>query len=135
MKKNIKIIAIGITVLALVIGGFFGIRNTMFSSDKKAPEASFEATITKIGTSYIRVVNLDDPYSSSNAVASTSPDDSFDGIVLDISDSTVIESQGKTIKIDDLCVGDNVYVTYTGGIAETAPAQIHQVIKIELEKE
>jgi len=56
---------------------------------------------------------------------------SADQINVSIKD-TLLNSQDKEITINDIEAGKQVEVYYTGGIAESYPAQIHGCYKIKL---
>lgn len=49
-----------------------------------------------------------------------------------ITDATVLEWRKTNITISDLTVGNTVSITYTGTIRETSPAQIGNVLKVQL---
>lgn len=47
-------------------------------------------------------------------------------------EETKLEWRGTEISISDLKVGDNISITFDGEILDTYPAQIKEVIKIQL---
>lgn len=57
-----------------------------------------------------------------------------DEFSLKIVEETVIEWRGTVKTIDDLKVGDTVSITYEGEIAETYPAKISDVVKVQILK-
>lgn len=50
--------------------------------------------------------------------------------VLSLTDETEIIWRGTDIPLDDLEVGTDIAVTFTGGVMESDPAQITQVVQI-----
>lgn len=49
-----------------------------------------------------------------------------------INEGTEITWRGTEIRKDDLDVGDNIAITFTGDILETYPAKIENVVRIQL---
>lgn len=57
---------------------------------------------------------------------------SADRIVVSVKDAILINSEGTEITLDDLEGGKQVEIFYTGGIAESYPAQIYGCFKVKL---
>lgn len=82
---------------------------------------TFYATITAIHEKYIQVQGLE--------INDINSRGAFD---LSIGDATVLEWRGTTLQLSELDVGDTIAVTYTGDVLESYPAQITDVLKIQL---
>ena len=81
--------------------------------------ASYYGIIVEIGTS---------------SIDTRLPEEKEISCGLSIRENTKIIKDGKEIELSELAVGDGILVTYTGGILESFPAQIHQVISIEVQE-
>lgn len=57
---------------------------------------------------------------------------SADRIVVSVKDAKLINSEGTEITLNDLEGGKQVEIFYTGGIAESYPAQIYGCFKVKL---
>ena len=49
-----------------------------------------------------------------------------------VSDDTKLEWMYEDISVNELCIGNNISITFTGDIQETYPAVIMDVTKIQL---
>ena len=66
-----------------------------------------------------------------NSEFSTKPTN-FYNLELIITEATELEWRHTKINADELEVGDNISIIFTGSIQETEPAEINDVIKIQL---
>jgi hypothetical protein len=55
---------------------------------------------------------------------------SADKIVVYTSDADLVNAEGSRITMDDIKVGSSVQIFYSGGIAESYPAQINSCWKV-----
>lgn len=129
MKKEIKIILIVLlVVIALVIGYFVGykraydnIENASQNVNYTNEQQTFYAEIKEINNNNILVEGL-----SVNDI-------NYRGkFIFSIIGETKLEWRGTEINLSDLDVGDNISITFSGEILDTYPAQINNVIKIQL---
>lgn len=89
-------------------------------NNEKNGGASFEATVLENN----RTVLLVQPAEGSAERGSA------DRIVVFIGDAELINAEGQGITIEDIGVGSKVQVFYSGGIAESYPAQINSCYKV-----
>lgn len=52
--------------------------------------------------------------------------------VFTVSSATVLDWQGGRISLEDFQAGDRVSITFTGGVRESYPGQIVEVLRLEL---
>lgn len=127
MKRAAVIILVIAICIASGIAGFFAGRHTAphtLPEKHVMPDFSittFYATITSIHEKYIQVQGLE--------INDINSRGAFD---LSIGDATVLEWRGTTLQLSELDVGDTIAVTYSGYVLETYPAQITDVLKIQL---
>ena len=57
---------------------------------------------------------------------------SADRMIVSVRDATLIDSQDAEMTASDFEVGKQVQIFYTGGIAESYPAQVQETYKIKL---
>ncbi len=88
----------------------------------KEKESTFRATVLQNNVASLLV----EPEKGSNEMKSA------DKISVSAVDSSVFNSQGKTIKLSDIKTGEKVEVTYGGEILESYPAQIPNCFKIKV---
>lgn len=129
MKKELKIILIILLiVIALVIGYFVGykraydkIENASQNISYNNSQQTFYAEIKEINNNNIWVQGL-----SVNDI-------NYRGeFTISVIGETEIEWRNAKINLTDLNEGDNISITFTGEILESYPAQIKDVVKIQL---
>ena len=127
MNKKLVSFVVAIFCYSVVLGGIFcfigykiaygGIEN---SAPSRIPQ-TFYATITDIQDNSIKVKGME------------INDINFRGeFCFFIVEETKITWRYTDILIDDLDVGDNISITFTGEILETYPGQIQQVETVQL---
>lgn len=57
---------------------------------------------------------------------------SADKIIVYLSDAELVDGDNREITVDNINTGGQVEISYTGGIAESYPAQIHGCYKVRL---
>ncbi len=123
MKKTIIIISI--VLFGILSAGIGFITGRLTAPKQNPPEipvtTTFYATITEIYDHSILVEGLE--------VNDINSRGAFD---LSTNDNTVYEWRYTPLSRSELEVGDTISVTYTGAVLETYPAQIHEVLKIQL---
>ena len=118
-----KVVYLCIWIVALfciaVIFYFIGYEKSL----KENQTESFNAVITEIGEnySYIQVEGLE-----------TNDINDRGAFEFSVEDDTKLEWHNTPIKLSEFDVGDCITVTYTGGVMESYPAKIEQVIKLRL---
>ena len=129
MKKEIKIILIILLIIiALVIGYFVGYKRAYDKIEKASQSINytneqqiFYAEIKQINDNNILVEGL-----SVNDI-------NYRGeFTFSIVGETKLEWRGTEISLSELDVGDNISITFAGEILDSYPAQIKDVIKIQL---
>ncbi len=122
MKKIVLLISILLCIICAGVGFLTGRLTAPKPDEPEIPATTtFYATITEIYESSILVDGL--------AINDVNSRGAFD---LTISESTVLEWRYTPLQFSELDVGDTVAVTYTGWILESYPAQIPNVLKIQL---
>ena len=129
MRKEFKIIlVILIVVISLVLGYFIGYKRTYDKIESASQNISynndqqtFYAEIEEIKDNFILVKGL-----SVNDI-------NFRGeFTISVVGETELEWRNTKINVTDLNVGDNISITFTGEILDSYPAQIKDVVKIQL---
>ncbi|MCC2253424.1 DUF3221 domain-containing protein [Ruminococcus sp. CLA-AA-H200] len=116
-KKKLTVTAGLLLLCAGAAAGIF-----CFAGSKNAyPAQTFYATVSKIEGNNLTVQGMDEN------------DVNYRGAYwFPVSEETEITWRNKDISIEDLDVGDNISVSFTGEIFETYPAKIRQVEAIRL---
>ncbi len=133
MKKGLKItLIIFVVVIALVLGYFIGYKNAYDKIENKnqdqdqninliIDQQTFYAEITEITDNILYVRGLD------------VNDINYRGeFTFSIIEETELLWRGTKIELSELDVGDNIAITFEGEILESYPAQIKEVVKIQL---
>ena len=129
MRKEFKIIlVILIVVISLVLGYFTGYKRAYDKIESASQNISynnnqqtFYAEIEEIKDNFILVKGL-----SVNDI-------NFRGeFTISVVEETELEWRNTKINVTDLEVGDNISITFTGEILDSYPAQIKDVVKIQL---
>ena len=118
MKKSIKIICAVVVLLVVAAGGFSAGR---VSVEDSGYQQTFYATVEQIGDGGILVEGLE--------VNDINHRGAF---YLAVREETVLVWHYTELLYEELNVGQNVAVTYTGYVLETYPAQLPTVLRIEL---
>lgn len=84
---------------------------------------------TNTETAYILDIDLEN---NSIMIGAFMDTDYESQICVFIKEDTDILINLASSNIENLAVGDAILITYTGGIAESAPAQMHHPVKIEV---
>ena len=129
MRKEFKIIlVILIVVISLVLGYFIGYKRAYDKIESASQNISynnnqqtFYAEIEEIKDNFILVKGL-----SVNDI-------NFRGeFTISVVEETELEWRNTKINVTELNVGDNISITFTGEILDSYPAQIKDVVKIQL---
>ena len=129
MRKEFKIIlVILIVVISLVLGYFTGYKRAYDKIESASQNISynnnqqtFYAEIEEIKDNFILVKGL-----SVNDI-------NFQGeFTISVVGETELEWRNTKINVTELNVGDNISITFTGEILDSYPAQIKDVVKIQL---
>ena len=129
MRKEFKIIlVILIVVISLVLAYFIGYKRAYDKIESASQNISynnnqqtFYAEIEEIKDNFILVKGL-----SVNDI-------NFRGeFTISVVGETELEWRNTKINVTDLNVGDNISITFTGEILDSYPAQIKDVVKIQL---
>ena len=129
MRKEFKIILVMlIVVISLVLGYFIGYKRAYDKIESASQNISynnnqqtFYAEIEEIKDNFILVKGL-----SVNDI-------NFRGeFTISVVGETELEWKNTKINVTDLNVGDNISITFTGEILDSYPAQIKDVVKIQL---
>lgn len=117
-KTAIRIIVSVIIAIAIFAAGLIsGVKLNTNDED----EICFYATITEVYESSVLVDGMDvNDYNYR-----------FE-FICDVGDDTEITWRGSELSFEDLDVGDNIAIYFTGGVAETEPGQISDVTRIML---
>lgn len=128
-KKSKIVLGIFATLLVIVVSYFIGYKKAYdYERDFKLPINTFYATITDIRDTGLAI---DDTALTVKGLDTN--DINFRGdFTFVITEATEIEWRNTKIETDDLEVGDNISIIFTGSIQETYPAKINDVLKIQL---
>ena len=129
MKKEIKIILVILLVIfALIIGYFVGYKRAYDNMENANQDINdldnqqtFYAEIKEINNNNILVQGL--------SVNDINYRGEFNFSIIE---ETELEWRGTEISLSDLDVGANISITFSGEILDTYPAQIKDVVKIQL---
>ncbi len=121
MKKPIRIICVVVILLAVAAGGFFAGRASVQNGLMSISGSTFYATIEQVGDNWLLVEGLE--------VNDINHRGAFS---LSISEKTKLVWHHTELLFEELGVGQNVAVTYTGPVLESYPAQLPNVLRIEL---
>lgn len=125
MKKSVKILLAVVILAAVAAGGFFAGRASVGASSDSVSIAvsgqTFYATVKQIGDSWLLVEGLE--------VNDVNHRGAF---TLSVSEDTKLVWHYTELLFEELKVGQNVAVTYTGVVQESYPARLPSVLRIEL---
>ncbi len=125
MKKGLKIILIiFVVVIALILGYFVGYKRAydkIENANQTIDQQTFYAEIKEITDNHFLVQGL------------TVNDINYRGeFTFSIMGETELLWRGAEIELSDLDVGDNIAITFVGEVLESYPAQITEVVRIQL---
>ena len=125
MKKGLKIILIiFVVVIALILGYFVGYKRAydkIENANQTINQQTFYAEIKEITDNHFLVQGL------------TVNDINYRGeFTFPIMGETELLWRGAEIELSDLDVGDNIAITFVGEVLESYPAQITEVVRIQL---
>ena len=120
MKKPVKIILAIVVLLVIASGGFFAGRASVGQAGDSHGQ-TFYATIEQIGDGWLLVEGLE-----VNDINHRSQ------FTFSIREDTKLMWHYTDLLFEELKVGQNVAVTYTGPVLETYPARLTNVLRIEL---
>lgn len=123
------------SIQSLAIGDFIFITYTggIAESAPAQMHHPVEIKVMKPVTEIVYILNID--ISNNTIMVGTSMDtDYFDQVKVHIKESTSILIDGIPSQLDQLSIGDQISLTSTGEIMESAPAQLHWPIQIEVIK-
>ena len=128
-KKSKIILSIFVILFVSVISYFIGYKKAYdYEKEFKLYYNTFYATITDIHDTGL---TIDDTLLEVKGLEIN--DINFRGnFRFVITEATEIEWRNTNIETDDLNVGDNISIIFTGSIQETDPAKINDVLKIQL---
>ena len=109
--KNVSILVVSMVMLMVLTGCIRSVEGSVFT-----------ATVLENNETSLLV----EPVEGSGELRSA------DRIIVYVSDADLLDVQNREISIDDIQSGMLVEISYTGGIAESYPAQIHGASKIIL---
>ncbi len=122
MKKRLNIILIGIVVIIILISIYLiGYRNGQHSEDNPQNQQTFYASIKDITANYLLVEGLE-----VNDINYRSE------FTFSLSENTKLLWRGEKIDPSALKIDDHIAITFQGEVLESYPAQLTEVIKIEL---
>ena len=130
MKKELKIILIiMLVIIALVIGYFVGYKRAYDKIESASQNVNYN---NEQQTFYAEIKEINN--NNVFLVEGLSVNDiNYRGdFTFSVVEETKLEWRGTEISISDLKVGDNISITFDGEILDTYPAQIKEVIKIQL---
>ena len=130
MKKELKVIlVIMLVIIALVIGYFVGYKRAYDKIESASQNVNYN---NEQQTFYAEIKEINN--NNVFLVEGLSVNDiNYRGdFTFSVVEETKLEWRGTEISISDLKVGDNISITFDGEILDTYPAQIKQVIKIQL---
>lgn len=117
MKKTFYGVVVLVAVIASALGGYLVGKNSV----KPEFGTTFYAAIDQINGNSLLVTGLE-----VNDVNSRGQ------FQFQVTEDTVLEWRHTPIELTGLKVGDRVSVTYTGEVAETYPAGLSEVVKVQL---
>lgn len=125
MKKGLKIILIiFIVVIALILGYFVGYKRAydkIENANQTIDQQTFYAEIKEITDNHFLVQGL------------TVNDINYRGeFTFSIMGETELLWRGAEIELSDLDVGDNIAITFVGEVLESYPAQITEIVRVQL---
>ena len=130
MKKELKVIlVIMLVIIALVIGYFVGYKRGYDKIESASQNVNYN---NEQQTFYAEIKEINN--NNAFLVEGLSVNDiNYRGeFTFSVIGETKLEWRGTEISISDLKVGDNISITFDGEILDTYPAQIKEVIKIQL---
>ena len=130
MKKELKVIlVIMLVIIALVIGYFVGYKRAYDKIESASQNVNYN---NEQQTFYAEIKEINN--NNAFLVEGLSVNDiNYRGdFTFSVVEETKLEWRGTEISISDLKVGDNISITFDGEILDTYPAQIQEVIKIQL---
>ena len=125
MKKGLKIILIIFVVaIALILGYFVGYKRAydkIENANQTINQQTFYAEIKEITDNHFLVQGL------------TVNDINYRGeFTFSIMGETELLWRGAEIELSDLDVGDNIAITFVGEVLESYPAQITEIVRVQL---
>lgn len=132
-KKKIVCLCIIAVIIVAIISYFIGYKRAYDDFEKnldihKVSYQTFYATITDIRDTNFTIDNI-----ALTVKGLDINDINFRGnFEFIITEATELEWRHTKINADELEVGDNISIIFTGSIQETEPAEINDVIKIQL---
>ena len=129
MRKEFKIIlVILIVVISLVLGYFIGYKRAYDKIESANQNISYNNTQK---TFYAEIEEIKDNFILVKGLSVN--DINFRGeFTISVVEETELEWRNTKINVTDLNVGDNISITFTGEILDSYPAQIKDVVKIQL---
>lgn len=127
MKKGVKILLSVLVILAVAVISFFVGYKVAYDRS----ENSLNQNETLPQTFYAEIKEIND---SNILVEGLSVNDyNYRGeFSFQVQDETKLEWRGTQLSVSELEVGDLVAITFMGGITETYPAGIDDVVRIQL---
>jgi hypothetical protein len=119
MKKNTLIKTVGIVIIICCVAVISYLVGRLNAPDVNTK--TFYATVESINGNSFVVQGLE-----------VNDINSRGQFTFTVEDTTALEWHNTEIQISDLQAGDTISVTYSGGITETYPAGIENIIKIVL---
>ena len=129
MRKEFKIIlVILIVVISLVLGYFIGYKRAYDKIESANQNISYNNTQQ---TFYAKIEEIKDNFILVKGLSVN--DINFRGeFTISVVEETELEWRNTKINVTELNVGDNISITFTGEILDSYPAQIKDVVKIQL---
>ena len=129
MRKEFKIIlVILIVVVSLLLGYFIGYKRAYDKIENAGQNISYNNTQQ---TFYAEIKEIKDNFILVKGLSVN--DINFRGeFTISVVGETELEWRNTKINVTDLNVGDNISITFTGEILDSYPAQIKDVVKIQL---
>ena len=121
MKKPMKMICDIVILLAVAAGGFFAGRVSVGEQPAPLFAQTFYAIVEQIGDGWLLVEGLE-----VNDINHRSK------FTFSIREDTMLVWHYTDLLFEELEVGQNVAVTYTGPVLESYPAQLTNVLRVEL---
>lgn len=119
MKKNTLIKTVGIVIIICCVAVISYLVGRLNAPDVNTK--TFYATVESINGNSFVVQGLE-----------VNDINSRGQFTFTVDDTTTLEWHNTEIQISDLQAGDTISVTYSGGVTETYPAGIENIIKIVL---
>ncbi len=119
MKKNTLIKTVGIVIIICCVAVISYLVGRLNAPDVNTK--TFYATVESINGNSFVVQGLE-----------VNDINSRGQFTFTVDDTTALEWHNTEIQISDLQAGDTISVTYSGGVTETYPAGIENIIKIVL---